>query len=72
MLQGQLRWQKDRNATLYDTSFSSIVERLHFHPLSSSFLKENQFSGGSHAGVFGVFCPKGALGCQQDEEKEIS
>ena len=72
MLEGRLRWQNDRNAILYDTSFRSMVERVLFHPLSSSFLKENQFSGGSCVGGFGVFGPKGALGCQEDEEKEIS
>ena len=72
MLQGQLRCQNDRNAILYDTSFSSMVERVLFHPFSSSFLKENQFSGGSCVGGFGVFGPKGAFGCQEDEEKEIS
>ena len=72
MLEGRLRWQNDRNAILYDTSFSSMVERVLFHHFSSSFLKENQFSGGSCVGGFGVFGPKGAFGCQEDEEKEIS
>ena len=58
MLEGRLRWQNDRNAILYDTSFCSMVKRVLFHPLSSSFLKENQFSGGSRVGGFGVFFPK--------------
>ena len=69
MLQGLLRWQNDRNAILYNCSFSEEVERVLFHPLSSRFLKENHFLGGSCVGFFG---PKGALGCQEDEEKEIS
>ena len=42
---GQPRWQNDRNAILYDISFSGKVERVLFHPLSSHFLKENLFWG---------------------------
>ena len=71
MLIGQLRWQNDCNAILYDCSFSEEVERVLFHPLSSRFLKESHFWGGSCVGIFGTFGPKGALGCQQDDEKKI-
>ena len=71
MLWGQLRWQNDRNAILYDCSFSEEVERVLFHPLSSRFLKENYFWGGSCGGLFGLFGPEGALGCQKDDEKKM-
>ena len=64
-----MRWQNDRNAILYDCSFSEEVERVLFHPLSSLFLKENHFLGGSCVGLFGLFGPKGALGCQEEEEQ---
>ena len=71
MLEGRLRWQNDRNAILYDTSFSPMVERVLFHPLSSRFLKENHFLEGSCVGTFGTFGPKGALGSQKHVEEEI-
>ena len=69
MLQGQLRCQNDRNAILYDTSFSSMVERVLFHPLSSRFLKENHFWGGSCDETHVTIGPKGALGSQKNLEE---
>ena len=66
-----MRWQTDPNVILFDTSFSEKVERVLFHPLSSRFLKENQFLGGSCVGTFGTFGPKGAFGSQKHVEEEI-
>ena len=66
-----MRWQNYRNATLYDISFSEKVKRVLFHPLSSRFLKESHFWGGSSVGFFGFFGPKGAFGSQKHVE-EIS
>ena len=45
-----------------------------FHPLSSRFLKENHFLGGSCVGLFGLVGPKGALGSQKhvEEVTEVS
>ena len=71
MLKGRLRCQNDRKTILYKITFNLKGERVIFHPLSSRFLKENQFSVWSCVGGFGVFCPKGALGCQEDDEKKI-
>ena len=49
-------------------------ERVLFHPLSSSFMKENLLLGGSCVGFLGFFCPKGALGSQKhvEEVAEVS
>ena len=62
------------NAALHDKAFSSKVERVLFHPLSSRFLKENHFLGGSCVGLFGLVGPKGALGSQKhvEEVTEVS
>ena len=49
--------------------FSEEVERVLFHPLSSRFLKESHFWGGSCGGQFGHFGPKGALGSQNNVEE---
>ena len=35
VLLGQLRWQNDRKAILYNISFIKKVERVHFHPLDT-------------------------------------
>ena len=69
-----MRWQNDRNAILYDCSFSEEVERVPFHPLSSRFLKENHFSGGSCDETLVTIGPKGALGSQKhvEEVTEVS
>ena len=69
MLYGQLRWQNDRNAILYDCSFSEEVERVPYHPLSSRFLKENHFLGGSCDETLVTIGPKGALGSQKHVEE---
>ena len=53
------------------STISLMVERVLFHPLSSRFLKENHFLGGSCAGTFGTFGPKGAFGSQKHVEEEI-
>ena len=66
-----MRWQNDRNAILYDISFSGKVERVPFHPLSSHFLKKNQFGGGSCDETHVTIGPKGALGSQKHVEEEI-
>ena len=44
-------------ATQYSTISLSVsnVERVLFHPLSSHFLKEDHFLGGSCDGFFGFF-----------------
>jgi len=62
--------QNDRNAILYDISFSSKVERVLFHPLSSRFLKDGSSFGCFFVGLFGLFGSKDALGCQKDEGKK--
>ena len=41
------------------------------HALSSHFLKENLFCGGSGAGFAGFFGPKGVFGCQ-DNVQQVS
>ena len=64
-----MRRQNYRNAILYNCSFSEEVERVLFRPLSSRFLKENHFWGGSCVGLFGHFGPKGALGSQNNVEE---
>ena len=66
MLEGQLRSLNYHNAILYNIFKIEKVERVLFHPLSSHFLKENIFSGGSCAGFFG---PKGVFGCQDKVQK---
>ena len=58
------KWGQEKNRQ----NFSEEVERLLFHPLSSRFLKENHFWGGSCVGQFGLFCPKGVLGSQKHVE----
>ena len=67
-------WQNDRNAILFDTSFWEKVERVLFHPLSSHFLKENYFRGGSCVGILRFFGPKGAWGAKKhvEEVSEVS
>ena len=45
MLEGQLRSQNLHSAILYDIFKHGMVERAHFHALSSHFLKENLFEG---------------------------
>ena len=64
-----MRWQNDRNAILYDCSFSEEVERVLFHPLSSRFLKENHFWGGPCDETLVTNGPKGEIGSQQHVEE---
>ena len=61
--------QNDRKIILYDISFNLEGERVLFHPLSSHFVKENPCFGCCGVGLFGHFCPKGALGSQKPVEK---
>ena len=63
--------RNDRNAILYDVSFSGKVERVPFHTLPSYFLKENHFWEGSCVGSFGTFGPKGALRSQKHVEEAL-
>ena len=72
----KVSWGLKITATQYSTISLSVskVERVLFHPLSSRFLKENQFSGGSCDGFFGFFGSKCALGSQKhvEEVSEVS
>ena len=71
MRQGWLRWQNDPNAILYNTSFSEKGERVLFLPLSSRFMKENQFQEGSCDETHVTIGPKGAFGSQKHVKEEI-
>ena len=74
MLEGRLRCQNDRKIILYDIPFNLERERVLFHPLSSHFLKENQFLGGSCDETHVTIGPKDALGSQKhvEEVSEVS
>ena len=69
----KVSWGLKITATQYSTISLSVskVERVLFHPLSSHFLKENHFWGGSCDCFFGFFGPKGAFGSQKHVEEEI-
>ena len=67
----KVSWGLKITATQYSTISLSVskVERVLFHPLSSRFLKENHFLGGSCDETHVTIGPKGALGSQKHVKK---
>ena len=67
----KVSWGLKITATQYSTISLSVskVERVLFHPLSSRFLKENHFWGGSCDETHVTIGPKGALGSKKHVEE---